>query len=387
LADLDGDGRRDLLSGDFFGQVHWFARLPDGSFAAAELLRTADGALLDAVDASTPLPCDVDGDGQLDLLIGNMDGELLWARGILAAPQVPASDPSPPIEPDGARTSGPENADARRASRPADLVSDLGVEQGAVQGAEPGAEQRADRVTDQPGEPSPAAALGLPPFPAPRFEPPRPFLVQGQPVRRESGDAAPVLGDWDRDGDLDLLLGAQDGSLVWYPNLSGPGLTALGPEELLIEPLPWGQRGQGRSDKRIKPALFDWNGDGWLDLALGDYTVLDGPPSDPAALAPAQAELAAAEAALEPWQTAQSRRAEALLATWRGAQTPPPTGDDPRLYAEAHRQAMAEAEQDPAYRQAMVAQLAALARYALLDTRFDERGHLWIHLRQPPPAR
>lgn len=353
MADLDGDGRRDLISGDFFGHVHWFARLPDGSFASAQLLRTPDGATLDAVDASTPLPCDVDGDGQLDLLLGNMDGELLWARGIPRPPEplAPADGSSAPEDP--ARSAPPAAGD-----RPA------------------------------PSEPPAGSALeGLPPLPAPRFEPPRPFLVQGQPVRRESGDSAPTLGDWDRDGDPDLILGAQDGSVVWYPNLGGPGLAALGPEQLLIEPLAWGERGQGRSDKRVKPALFDWNGDGWLDLLLGDYTVSEGPPSDPAALAAPQAELAAAELGLEPWTRSQAQRAEELLALWRGSPAPPPSGDDPRMYAEAHRQAMAEAERDPAYRRAMQAQLAALERLALADTRFDERGHLWIHLRQPPAAR
>jgi hypothetical protein len=337
LADLDGDGRSDVLSGDFFGHVHWFARRPEGGFAASELLLLADGQILDAGDASTPVPADVDGDGQLDLLIGNMAGDLLWARGL--AP----------------------------------------LAFGAADSPESRTVETAQISTPEVATPDVAAPLA-----APRFGTPVPLLADGEPIRVERGDAAPVLGDWDRDGALDLVLGAQDGSVVWFRNLGPRGLLQLGPATELLEPLEWGQRGSGRPDKRVKPALFDWNHDGWLDLILGDYTILPGPECDPAVEAEARNRQAEADRGLEPWTARQAELAEKALQLWRTQGAPGGEQDPSRLHVLAYQRAMQQVEQDPQYRLAMGVHLAALEHYALVDTRYEERGHVWIYLRQPP---
>lgn len=330
MADLDGDGRSDVLSGDFFGHVHWFARRPEGGFLPGELLLQGDGLILDAGDASTPVPADVDGDGRLDLLIGNMAGDLLWARGL------------------------------------APLAA------GAVDSAAPPSED-----TSQTANPEVAAPLA-----APRFGTPVPLLADGEPIRVERGDAAPVLGDWDKDGALDLVLGAQDGSVVWFRNLGPRGLLHLGPATELLAPLEWGQRGTGRPDKRVKPALFDWNNDGWLDLILGDYTILPGPECDPAVEAEARARQAEADRGLEPWTARQAELAEITLQLWRAQGAPGGEQDPSRLHVLAYQHAMQQVEQDAQYRLAMGVHLAALEHYALVDTRYDERGHVWIYLRQ-----
>jgi FG-GAP-like repeat len=335
LADLDGDGRQDLVSGDFFGQVHWFARRPEGGFQAAELLRLSNDEILDAGDASTPLPVDVDGDGTLDLLIGNMAGDLVWARGV---PALPSGSPDP-------------------------------VQQATL------ADQNACAPEDEPDPSGPLAAA--------RFEVPVALLAAGEPIRVERGDAAPGVADWDRDGDLDLVLGAQDGSVVWFQNLGSTGLLQLGPAVELISPLEWGQRGEGRPDKRVKPALFDWNHDGWLDLVLGDYTVVAGPDTDPAVEAEARARQAAAELLLEPWNKRQEALAEGLLQRWRESGAPGGESDPARLHVLAYQRAMQLVEQDADYRAAMGMHLDALEHYALVDTRFEERGYLWVYLRLP----
>jgi hypothetical protein len=89
------------------------------------------------------------------------------------------------------------------------------------------------------------------------------------------GDAAPVVADWDGDGKPDLIVGAGDGSVVWYRNEGTATAPKLAAAQVLVppSPSPW------RDDKarhpndwgvRVKPCVVDWDGDGRLDLLLGD---------------------------------------------------------------------------------------------------------------------
>jgi hypothetical protein len=195
LVDLDGDGRTDILSGSWPGEIYFFRRQADGTFAAGVTLKGHDGKPLNVGSAAAAFAADWDGDGAIDLLVGTLLGEV-W------------------------------------------LVPGAGKGKSLAFGA------------------------------------PRRLEAAGKPIKL-SGDAAPVVADWDGDGKLDLIVGAEDGSVVWYRNAGSRTQPRLEAARSLVgkSPVGWGgdeRRGPRDWGLRVKPCVFDWDGDGRPDLLLGD---------------------------------------------------------------------------------------------------------------------
>ncbi len=72
----------------------------------------------------------------------------------------------------------------------------------------------------------------------------------------------PTFGDLDHDGDHDMICGNSDGSLLYFKNIAGPGnIPVYDPPVLHYQSLDAGDYS--------KPQLFDLNNDNLLDLALG----------------------------------------------------------------------------------------------------------------------
>ena len=76
--DLDGDGRTNILSGSWPGEIYFFRRLEDGSFAAPQILKDKDGKDINVGHASSVFAVDWNRDGKIDLLVGTVTGEVFF---------------------------------------------------------------------------------------------------------------------------------------------------------------------------------------------------------------------------------------------------------------------------------------------------------------------
>ena len=90
--------------------------------------------------------------------------------------------------------------------------------------------------------------------------------------------ASPVIADWDGDGRWDILTGSADGGVYWYRNVGKRGQPEFAPPVALIpkhegigysELLDAGQ--EPRPGIRSQIAVVDYDGDGKLDILLGDF--------------------------------------------------------------------------------------------------------------------
>lgn len=97
-ADWDGDGKLDLVVGNFTGTFFWFAGEGKGKFSPKARPVEADGKPLKVPGAhSDPFVVDLDGDGDPDLVSGSTDGGVYWAENLAGKGKPPELKPFRPL--------------------------------------------------------------------------------------------------------------------------------------------------------------------------------------------------------------------------------------------------------------------------------------------------
>ena len=280
FADFDGDGDLDLICGEFLDGLTYFenagSRTQPRYLAGQQLRQVNGGELIMDLQMIVPAAIDWDGDGDVDLIVGQEDGRVAF------------------VEHTGRLAGGAPVFVAPRFFR----QQAAGVKFGAL--STPVAVDWDGDGDDDIVSGNTAGYIGffenLSGGAKPRWAAGQRLKADGRVIRIQAGENGSIQGpceakwgyttlsvaDWDHDGLPDLLVNSIWGEVLWYRNTGSrtkPRLAAARPVEIAwpsTAPKPkwfwWNPRGdQLVTQWRTTPVAVDFTGDGLNDLVMLDH--------------------------------------------------------------------------------------------------------------------
>lgn len=265
-ADFDGDGLADLLVGQSaggklriyrnarsnerpkFGEFEWFKAGAAGN--AGSVIPGPDRGMIAGAAGFVPQLVDFDGDGFDDVLSCTGNGGIILFR---RQKDGTFSEGENLKRADSQEIVGSPGASVHAADWDGDGDLDLAVSivrQGACLLRNTGSRRR------------------------PQYGDPEPFKAEDDLTYSRWGNDAPFTADWDGDGLADFLLGGGDGSVTFYRRKPAPDDTSLEKGRTLVPPYFHDEQDTApKPGRNARLCVCDFNGDGRLDLLVGDVWV------------------------------------------------------------------------------------------------------------------
>ncbi|QDT28425.1 FG-GAP repeat protein [Gimesia panareensis] len=270
IEDLDGDGRDDLILGDFRGGFQFYQNV---GTQQKPVYQNKGKIQADGKDAKVNIYCcvgaqprfvDLDGDGIRDFISSSYDpGYCYFFRGLpdhkYAAPVELKDKTGVPVQSAVKPKQKVQSFGSFYMPVDWDNDGDFDLLIGCFDG------QLKLRINEGTAEKYAFAADNLT------------VKADGKPLEVEK-HCCPVVADWDQDGLWDLLAGSDEGSVTWFKNVGSKTVPKFAAGKVLVPK----HAGDGYNqviwdENKVVPGIrsqievVDFNQDGKLDLILGDF--------------------------------------------------------------------------------------------------------------------
>ncbi len=278
IADFNGNGKLDIIAGEFLDKMTWFENIgtkKKPKYAEGKLLLDEKGEIIRLhVQMITPVAVDFDGDGNIDLLVGDEDGRVAYIKNTGKVKKGMPVFKSPIYLQQKA-----DNLKFGALSTPFSVDWDGDGKDDIISGNSAG---NIAFIKNMGGTTSP------------KWNAPVLLKADGKIIRIMAGENGSIQGpaeakwgyttlsvaDWDGDGKKDIIVNSIFGEIVWYKNtgdlhnLEGPFKVKVDWNTTPLKP-KWNWWSPGKTDLvtqwRTTPYAIDWNKDGLMDIVMLDH--------------------------------------------------------------------------------------------------------------------